>query len=336
MRWVMVLLAVCGALGMLTTASALSIPVDTNQQFVNMTTPTGGGGTNITYYYNVTNVTTGANATYLWDMTPANLTSNRTYWAMPSSNFTSDLGNTTNYFRAIYTAFSGNGLIPLTNLSQSLGNSTNYWEYLYTAFTGSHLIPFSNSTQTLGNSTNYWESTYINNSFNANYNNATYFYYNTNKTVGKQISRASYNASGVDETCLSATVLRYIPNLNISLPANADANFDCSIIFMSNTSTTGIGLAIYQTTAVTNISYMVDIPIAADGTASIWQGQGTSSNDTIVGTGVETINTRYIATIRGQVKTAAATTILRPVLRSEIVNTRTLVSRDSFCEYYIQ
>lgn len=99
----------------------------------------------------------------------------------------------------------------------------------------------------------------------------------------------------------TGTTLASIPNLNYTLTANATYQFDCYIIFQTTTTTTGGAFGMLTPSAPTFIAYTVEIPVAADGTSGQFQGWGTSSGDKVTGTGVQAVNTNYVAHIYGVV-----------------------------------
>jgi hypothetical protein len=66
------------------------------------------------------------------------------------------------------------------------------------------------------------------------------------------------------------------------------------------------------------ISYVVEIPFANDGAGGMWQGWGTAYNDTVLATGVQTINTTHVARIHGVIRTGATAGNLYPRFRSEV------------------
>lgn len=82
--------------------------------------------------------------------------------------------------------------------------------------------------------------------------------------------------------------------ITIGVTAGSTYYLDCSIIFRTTTTTTGAAFG-FSVPAISTISYTVTIPIAVDGTAGFQEGWGTTTNDMVVGTGVEAVNTRYVA-----------------------------------------
>ena len=62
----------------------------------------------------------------------------------------------------------------------------------------------------------------------------------------------------------------------------------------------------------------------------MWSGWGTGYNDTVLGTGVPTANTTYVARIYGVIQTGAAGGTLTPEFRSETGGTSVTVKAGSW------
>lgn len=130
----------------------------------------------------------------------------------------------------------------------------------------------------------------------------------------------------------STTILSYVPGLYMNLNSLTIYEYDCNVVFSTNFSTTGIALALNANVSFLNISYTAQIPFAADAAAAMWNGWGSASNDTIVGTGVQTANVLYTARLFGLIHTNVNPLNLSVMFRSETVN-RTLVTPYSYCRY---
>jgi hypothetical protein len=114
----------------------------------------------------------------------------------------------------------------------------------------------------------------------------------------------------------SNATLSNINELNFVLQANKTYSFEYKILFQSNASAnTGIALTLSCPAGL--ISASVDIPVGNDGAAGAIQGQVTSSGDLVIGTGVQAINTTYVAIISGVVKPTVSGNFF-PQFRSEI------------------
>lgn len=108
--------------------------------------------------------------------------------------------------------------------------------------------------------------------------------------------------------------------------------FDCYILFQTTTTTTGFALSVRTPAAVGGIFYTAEIPIAADGTGGAFQGWGTSSNDRIVGTGVQAANTTYVASLRGVLMNGANAGDLTVAFSSELNGTpQAIMKAGSMC-----
>jgi len=80
---------------------------------------------------------------------------------------------------------------------------------------------------------------------------------------------------------------------------------------------------------------MVDIPVAADGTAGAFHGQLTSGTDFVIGTGVQTANTTtFIAHIRGIYGSSSADNTLGLKFRSEINGSAARVMPGTMAYFY--
>jgi hypothetical protein len=74
--------------------------------------------------------------------------------------------------------------------------------------------------------------------------------------------------------------------------------FKAQIIFQTGATTTGIALGLTCPT-FTRLAAVVRIPTGIDSATTEFQGYLTSSGDIVIGTGIETINTDFVATIEG-------------------------------------
>lgn len=131
----------------------------------------------------------------------------------------------------------------------------------------------------------------------------------------------------------NTTTLANASGLDLTLAAGTTYSFEYSILFQSAQQNAGIQLAMNGPGTPTIISYTVSIPIAADGTAGIFSGWGTAYNDVVNGTGVQTVNTTYIARIHGIVQTNAAGA-LAPRFRSETAGQTMTVKTGSWGALY--
>jgi len=131
----------------------------------------------------------------------------------------------------------------------------------------------------------------------------------------------------------STITLADTSGLGLTLAAGTTYTFEYFILFQSAQQNSGIQLAINGPGAPTIISYTVSIPIAADGTAAMFSGWGTTYNDPVNGTGVQTANTTYVARIHGIVQTNAAGALL-PRFRSETAGQTMTVKAGSWGALY--
>jgi hypothetical protein len=144
-----------------------------------------------------------------------------------------------------------------------------------------------------------------------------------------------YNTSRTNYSTNSATAFTTIADLNTTkvLIANNNYTFDCKIRFTSNTTTTGLVINMLTTGGQKDIVYTADIPVAADGVSGNFQGFGTFSNDSVIGTGVGVVNTPYVARISGNIWVGATDLAVVPTYRAEIVRMVVNVTYGSNCRW---
>jgi hypothetical protein len=146
------------------------------------------------------------------------------------------------------------------------------------------------------------------------------------------------NTSRTSLMSTSATANTLISDLNTSfvLTAYNNYSYDCKIIFMSNTTGTGMSLGMNFSGGTPDfLSYLVTIPLT-DGTASGTGGHvgtGTTNADMITSPSVETVNTNYTAQISGLVGVGAASVSATPIFRAEVVRMQVSVQPRSYCRW---
>jgi hypothetical protein len=101
-----------------------------------------------------------------------------------------------------------------------------------------------------------------------------------------------------DLPATTAVALTNTTGLAFPVVAGVYYRFDALVIFRSAALTTGLRLGA-SVPAFTVFSAVVDIPIAGDGPDASIRGQLTTSGDSVLGTGVQAINTDYVATLSG-------------------------------------
>lgn len=111
-----------------------------------------------------------------------------------------------------------------------------------------------------------------------------------------------------DLGAVSVTTLADSTGLAFSVVSGTYYRFRFEVVFQS--ANTGAGLKVGLTTPTfTILACHASIPIAADGTAAQFDGQITSSGDSVVGTGVEATGTNYLAVVEGVILPSANGTI---------------------------
>jgi hypothetical protein len=132
----------------------------------------------------------------------------------------------------------------------------------------------------------------------------------------------------------ASTTIQSATGLDFTLAAGTTYTFEYFILFQSAATNTGIRLAVDGPASPSIISYSANIPVAADGTGGMYAGWGTTWDDTVNGTGVQTANTTYVARIHGVVQTNAAGGTLRPRFRTETNGTNVTIKTGSWGAIY--
>jgi hypothetical protein len=130
------------------------------------------------------------------------------------------------------------------------------------------------------------------------------------------------------EQTVTAVALVNVTDLSFSLISGNTYYYEFYTLFATSITTTGLRLAVTYP-AATLASYRAEIPVAADGVSGDFQGWGTASGDGIVGTGVQAINTAYLANLTGIILPSENGT-LQLQFGSEIAASTVTVYRCSF------
>jgi hypothetical protein len=92
--------------------------------------------------------------------------------------------------------------------------------------------------------------------------------------------------------------------LGFAVASGVTYAFEFRPIFRSAVATNGIRLGLTFPAAVI-FAATARIPIAADGAGGEFQGWITTSGDAVIGTGVQTANTSYVAEVKGTIRPSA-------------------------------
>lgn len=133
-----------------------------------------------------------------------------------------------------------------------------------------------------------------------------------------------------DLSAYTSTSLTDASGLSFSVNANTYYHFKFIIVFSTASGNTGIRLSVSVPSSPDILSAKATIPIAADGTASELTGWITSSNDAVVGTGVQTSNTDYIAIVEGTLLTGANAGTLQLRYATEVSSSGVTIKKASF------
>ena len=118
----------------------------------------------------------------------------------------------------------------------------------------------------------------------------------------------SFTRATADVATSTTSALANVTALAFSVVSGTTYCFAFNVLFQSNTLTTGLKLGL-TFPAATIVSANAVIPIAADGTASMFAGTITSSGDSVTGTAVEATGTNYLAMVDGTIKPSANGTL---------------------------
>jgi hypothetical protein len=110
-----------------------------------------------------------------------------------------------------------------------------------------------------------------------------------------------------DQTFTSGTPAN-VTSLSFAVTSGRYYKFKFDVIFRSDTATIGLELTL-TFPGITRFAASVKIPVAADGTAALWNGWITSSGDSVAGSGVQAINTDYYAEVEGVILPSANGTL---------------------------
>lgn len=124
-----------------------------------------------------------------------------------------------------------------------------------------------------------------------------------------------------DQNNASAVTFSALTDLGKDVVAGKTYYFEYTLLFRSTAAGTGIGLTINGSGLGGEISAIVNIPIANDGTAALYSGSITSFGDAVTATSVQTANTTFVANIKGVFKSTAVGTFY-PLFRSETNGTQ--------------
>lgn len=137
----------------------------------------------------------------------------------------------------------------------------------------------------------------------------------------------------VDSGTQTTSAVTNLASLAFTVSNNVPYQFEYSILFRSAATTNGIKLGL-TTPAFNTFAATARIPVAADGVGGELQGWLTTSGDMVVGTGVQAVNTTYMAWIDGTIVPSANGT-LQPQFAGELnTSTGVTVKAGSWAKIY--
>lgn len=137
---------------------------------------------------------------------------------------------------------------------------------------------------------------------------------------------------------LTGTGLLNVTDLSFPVVAGNDYKFAFDVPYTSTTLTNGIGFAMTcpALSAGGYISYGVSIwGLAADGTGSVFHGQGNASGDTVLSTAVAVINSIFHARIDGILSNPSVDGTLQVQGRSEVTSGGTTIKKAAYGNLFI-
>jgi hypothetical protein len=129
-----------------------------------------------------------------------------------------------------------------------------------------------------------------------------------------------------DTPTASTIALQNITGLSFNLSTGNTYLFAFDVMWKAAQTTNGIRLGLTFPAAVV-VSSKVSIPVAPDGTAGLLHGTITSSGESVIGTGAETANTTYVASIEGTIEPSVNGT-LQAQFGSELSTSAGIVVRN--------
>lgn len=115
----------------------------------------------------------------------------------------------------------------------------------------------------------------------------------------------------------SNVTLSNLTEFDIQVTAGKSYLIETTILYSSAATATGIVLTMGNSLALGTLSLAVNIPVAADGTASFFNGCVTSFGDAVIGTGTPLLATSFVARIKG-IFVCTTSGVITPQFRSEI------------------
>jgi hypothetical protein len=101
-----------------------------------------------------------------------------------------------------------------------------------------------------------------------------------------------------DLAAATSVTLANTTGLSFSVTAGTYYAFEFLIVYSSAATTTGLKASL-TVPASTVFAASASIPTAADGASAMWHGWITTSGDAVTGSGVQAINTNYVAVLKG-------------------------------------
>lgn len=139
-----------------------------------------------------------------------------------------------------------------------------------------------------------------------------------------------YFVSNSADQTFSTTAQADATNLSFPVVASRKYKFKFQVFYTSAATTTGVRLGL-TAPASTLFSSQASIPVAADGTASFFQGTINSSGDSVMSTGTPAATTIHTAFIEGQIIPSAAGVVQLRVA-SEVNASNIVLKNGSFVE----
>jgi hypothetical protein len=144
-----------------------------------------------------------------------------------------------------------------------------------------------------------------------------------------------YNDRWINRTLanytLTGTTLVNMSNLSWTAVANRNYTFECSVYYLSNTTTNGISFALedYGGT-VSRLKFGATIQTVS--TTTVNSGVVLAMGTKITSTAVQAVGTPYQAFLTGVIINGGSDVIIAPQFSAEVANLNSTVLQDSYCE----
>jgi hypothetical protein len=130
-------------------------------------------------------------------------------------------------------------------------------------------------------------------------------------------------------TNTSSTTGVGITELDLTITSGRKYYYEATLLYQAAATTTGLAVTVTSPDGASAPgAVMVNMPVAADGTAALYSGTVNTLGDYVTSTGVQTANTPFVCHIKGNFPASASGT-LRITFRSEVNGSQVTISPGS-------